>query len=316
MGSVRPRQQASALRRLRAWVGRRFAPRSAVGRWLWLLRLHGPFPALRTRRWATRLVGPQYRRSRRLIEIDITYACNLACDNCNRSVPQAPSSASIGAADLAARIAEWERDGTRWERVRLLGGEPTLHPEFFAMLNLLRNWRDRCSPEARIEVTTNGFGPKVAAALARIPADVTVNNSAKVGIGPGSEIFDSFNVAPRDLPAYAQADYSNGCRILKDCGMGLAPGGYYQCAVAAGIDRVLGLGAGRPALPAGDDEMRDQMKLLCGWCGHFKRELGRPLDGQVSSPSWDSAYAAWRLRRGRPPRGASLGSSPAAAPRP
>jgi Radical SAM superfamily/4Fe-4S single cluster domain len=312
----RPHPRAFALRRLRAWVGRRLTPRSAVGRWLWRLRLHGPFPELRTQAWVTRLIGPQYRRSRRLIEIDITYACNLACDNCNRSVPQAPSSASIGAADLAARIAEWERDETRWERVRLLGGEPTLHPEFLTMLELLRSWRDRCSPAARIEVTTNGFGPRVAAILASIPADVVVNNSAKESSGPGREIFDSFNVAPRDLPAYGGADYSNGCRILHDCGMGLAPGGYYQCAVAAGIDRVLGLGAGRPTLPSGDDEMRDQMKLLCGWCGHFKRELGRPLDGQVSSPSWESAYAAWRLTRGRPRPGAGQESSPAAPARP
>jgi len=312
----RTRPRASALRRLRAWVGRRLTPSSAIGRWLWRLRLHGPFPELRTRDWVTRLIGPQYRRSRRLIEIDITYACNLACDNCNRSVPQAPSSASIGAADLAARIAEWERDEMRWERVRLLGGEPTLHPEFPAMLDLLRSWRDRCSPNARIEVTTNGHGPRVAAILAAIPADVTVNNSAKEASGPGREIFDSFNVAPRDLPAYARADYSNGCRILHDCGMGLAPGGYYHCAVAAGIDRVLGLGAGRPALPAGEDEMRDQMKLLCGWCGHFKRELGRPLDGQISSRSWESAYAAWRLNRPRPRREAGQGSSPAAPARP
>jgi hypothetical protein len=276
------RPRPLALRSLRAWVGRCLTPRGAVGRRLWRLRLHGPFPELRTRAWVTRLIGPQYRRSRRLIEIDITYACNLACDNCNRSVPQAPSSASIGAAELAAWIAQWERDGARWERVRLLGGEPTLHPEFLTMLELLRNWRDRCSPKARIEVTTNGFGPKVAAILAAIPADVSVNNSAKQASGPGREIFDSFNVAPRDLPAYARADYSNGCRILHDCGMGLAPGGYYHCAVAAGIDR----------------------------------ELGRPLDGQVSSPSWEAAYAAWRLNRARPRPGAGQGSFPAAAARP
>jgi len=312
----RPRPRASALRRLRAWVGRRLTPRSAIGRRLWRLRLHGPFPELRTRTWVTRLLGPQYRRSRRLIEIDITYACNLACDNCNRSVPQAPSSTSIGAADLAARIAEWEREGTQWERVRLLGGEPTLHPEFLPMLELLRGWRDRCSPDSRIEVTTNGFGPRVAAILKSLPSDISVNNSAKEASGPDREVFDSFNVAPRDLPAYAQADYSNGCRILHDCGIGLAPGGYYQCAVAAGIDRVLGLGVGRPSLPSGDDEMRDQMKRLCGWCGHFKRELGRPLDGQLSSPSWEAAYAAWRLNRGRPRREAGQGSSPAVPARP
>lgn len=306
-----PETPAGPLRRLRSWLGRRFAPSGPLGRRLWLLRLHGPLPVLRTRRAVTRLLGPQYRRSRRRLEIDVTYACNLACDNCNRSVPQAPSSAALSAADLAGRIAEWERAGLRWERIRLLGGEPTLHPEFFAMLGLLRAWRDRCSPATRIEVTTNGFGPKVAAALARIPADIGVNNSAKDG--GEQETFDSFNIAPRDLPAYARADFANGCRILEDCGMGLTPSGYYQCAVAAGIDRVLGLEAGRTALPVSEDEMRDQMALLCGWCGHFKRELPGPLPGQVSSPSWERAYADWRLRRRPRAEGAQESSPPAPA---
>ncbi|MBV8687055.1 MAG: radical SAM protein [Alphaproteobacteria bacterium] len=308
--------EGTGWRRARSWLGRRFAPQSRLGAWLWRLRLHGPFPLLRTRRLATRLLGPQYDRSRRRLEIDITYACNLACDNCNRSVPQAPSSARLTAEQIGERAAEWEREGVRWERIRLLGGEPTLHPEFFAILDVLRRWRDRASPDTRIEVTTNGFGPHVASALARIPGDVAVNNSAKEATGAGPEMFASFNLAPRDLPAYADADFANGCRILKDCGMGLAPSGYYPCAVAAGIDRVLGLGAGRASLPPAGDELRDQMKLFCSWCGHFKRELPAPLGGQASSPSWEAAYAAWRLRRRAPRREGAPGSFPAAPERP
>ncbi|MBV9932054.1 MAG: radical SAM protein [Alphaproteobacteria bacterium] len=286
-------------RRAAAWLGRRFDPRGRLGRRVWHLRLHGPFPRLRTHRAVTAVLGPQYARSRRRIEIDLTYACNLACANCNRSVPQAPGSERMTPARIAAFVEESVQAGTRWERIRLLGGEPTLHPQFFVMLGQLRAYRDAHSPATRIEVTSNGFGPKVAAALARIPKDVHVNLSAKDETGREQAAFASFNVAPRDLPGYAGSDFANGCRIAADCGMGLAPSGYYPCAVAAGIDRVLGLGQGRAALPPEGDDMCDQMRRFCGWCGHFKRELEPAPDGQLSSPSWAAAYAAYAERRRR-----------------
>jgi hypothetical protein len=252
---------------------------------------------LRTHRLVTRVMGPQYARSRRRIEIDLTYACNLACANCNRSVPQAPGAERMTSARIAAFIDESVQAGTRWERIRLLGGEPTLHPDFFEILGQLRAYRDSHSPKTRLEVTSNGFGPKVAAALARVPSDVRINASEKDAQGGEQQAFASFNVAPRDLAAYGESDFANGCRIASDCGMGLGTKGYYPCAVAAGIDRVLGLDAGRPALPATGDEMRDQMRLFCSWCGHFKRDLETGMHGQQTSESWRDAYAAFAERR-------------------
>ena len=32
-----------------------------------------------------------------------------------------------------------------------------------------------------------------------------------------------------------------GCRVIKDCGLGLTPSGYYMCAIAGGIDRIFDL---------------------------------------------------------------------------
>ena len=39
----------------------------------------------------TKILGPQFTRSREFIEIDITYDCNLHCLGCNRSCTQAPT---------------------------------------------------------------------------------------------------------------------------------------------------------------------------------------------------------------------------------
>ena len=48
-------------------------------------------PMWRIRPGVTRLLGTEYKPNHECIEIDITYACNLGCHSCNRSVSQAPA---------------------------------------------------------------------------------------------------------------------------------------------------------------------------------------------------------------------------------
>jgi len=249
---------------------------------------------LRVQRPVTRALGPRHARSRDRIEIDITWACNLRCFNCNRSCEQAPTGEGMTLAQVEAFVADTVARGKRWARIRVLGGEPTLHPDFLAILDRLRAWRDDHAPEAVIEVVSNGHGERVLAALAQVPVDVRVENTAKVG---PRQPFQSFNVAPADLPAYRGADYANGCPVTSSCGIGLTAGGYYPCAVAGGIDRVVGLGMGRTNLPADDDDMIDQLDAFCRRCGCFKRLREDPLDRPLRSPLWEAAYGEWRRRQ-------------------
>jgi hypothetical protein len=47
------------------------------------------FGHLRVTHFATKILGFEYNQALRRIEIDLTYSCNLACPNCNRSCGQA-----------------------------------------------------------------------------------------------------------------------------------------------------------------------------------------------------------------------------------
>lgn len=254
-------------------------------------RLLVPYNRARVTRPVTRLLGPQYRRSLRRIEIDITYVCNLACHNCNRSVDQAPTPLHMSLAQIERFVAESVQQGVQWERIRLLGGEPTLHRQFFEILDCLRTYRRDFSPATQIVVATNGHGRKVCAVLERIPDDVLVENTSKTGNLQPS--FASFNVAPIDLEEYASADFTNGCAIIEDCGFGLTPSGYYPCAVAGNVDRVFGWNLGRKALPPDSDRMEDLLTKFCGHCGLFKRCVDRPLAGPLVSRTWQAAYARY-----------------------
>ncbi len=242
----------------------------------------------------TRWLGPRHVRSRARIELDVTWACNLRCFHCNRSCEQAPTGEGMTARQVARFVDESLARGQRWERIRVLGGEPTLHPELDALLAELLRYR-AAVPEVRIELVTHGWGERTRAALARLPPGIEVENTGKSG---PEQPFEAFNLAPADDPTWAGADFASGCSIPDVCGIGLGPYGYYPCAVAAGIDRVLGLDVGRAALPDPADTMEDQLRLLCRMCGHFQRAPATP-GGPTRSASWEAAYAAWRERRPR-----------------
>lgn len=289
-------------------------PRNSFGRstsfpvrWLWLGRawyaLRAGWRRLRISAAVTRLMGPQYRRSTDKIEIDITYLCNLHCLNCNRSVRQAREALHMPLDRVRAFVDDSIARGKRWSRIRVLGGEPTLHPEFLEIVDELRRYR-AWHPACVVEVVTNGHGGRVQARLQRLPSDVWVENSKK--LGPVQPSFGPFNLAPVDDPAYRHADYSNGCSIMHDCGMGLTPLGYYPCAVAGGIDRVIRRNLGRNELPDDGDGMETALRELCRLCGRFRdghyvpKNLRPALEEEKISPTWERLYGEWHEQRRKP----------------
>lgn len=271
----------------------------------WIYRLRAKWRHFRVGRLPTKLLGSQYTRSRNKIEIDITYACNLRCYNCNRSVRQAPERLHMPLAMVTDFVDSSISRKKQWKRIRVLGGEPTIHPEFQAIIGELLRYR-KSYPNCLIEVVTNGHGEPVEAQLAQLPKDIWVENSRKSSnIQPD---FGPFNDAPVDDPRYANKVFRNGCAIVEDCGMGLTPLGYYPCAVAGGMDRVLGETLGRESLPSDGDSMEDILESRCRLCGRFRdghyvpRNFRPPLTEERISPTWAKIYSEWRERKmdGRP----------------
>lgn len=250
--------------------------------------------AIRTSAIATRLFGYSHSPSVDLVEIDITFACNLMCLNCDRSCRQAPDGDRMSVDQILRFLEETRRVGRRWRRVRLLGGEPTLHPELDQILGVLLAWRDRESPDTEIELVSNGHGARVRRVLTDLPPGVKVKDTAKSGTFQPK--FEAFNIAPRDERLFGASDFRHGCWITQDCGVGLNAHGWYPCGVAGGIDRVIGHGVAQSTIPKDPEALRDALASSCAVCGHFRvgtwtDPTGRaPVTGEPRTRAWADAY--------------------------
>jgi len=241
----------------------------------------------------------RYIPNTRRIEIDITYACNLKCTGCDRSCTQAPEIKHLPLAAVEKLIQETESQNRVWESVHVLGGEPTLHPDFHKIIGVLDEWFQEHSPATELKVISNGYGKTVQEKLSLIPGHWHHDRSYKAS--PIQQHFEAFNQAPIDLKGWEHEDFSKGCWITEYCGVALTPQGYFPCAVAGGIERVMRFGHGLEFI--NDEALGDMLTGYCRYCGHFLQDGYRTranreeVDTGTLSPIWQHAYRQWRVER-------------------
>ena len=254
-----------------------------------LLRLKTPLVLLRKKN-----IIP-WNINKHAIEIELTTRCTLACYNCDRSVRQAPSNEDISIEQIKKFIDESIRLNWKWKNMTLIGGEPTLHPSFFEVLEVMKQYKD-FHPSCTFLLSTNGYGKTVTDILSQLPDWVQVRNSSKIS---NSNTFDTYNVAPIDSDTFKKHDFSKGCWICEDCGLGLTRYGFYPCGAGASIDRVFGFDIGIKKLGLVDDTLlREQLNLLCGYCGHFKgNDVEQKVTAEVMSKTWRNAYNKYKIEK-------------------
>lgn len=255
---------------------------------IWIL---GLFSFARSLKPVIHLLGPRFIRNPKIITLDITHSCNLLCYNCSRSCGEAPSDRKMTIDQIQKFIKESINRNMRWERIGVLGGEPCLHPNIFEILNLLSEYKKKFSPNSVLRVVTNGFGKKVNSVLTKIKEDykdIEIKNSLKKS---RSNEFIPLHIAPKDSSWSIFSDFSNGCSLL-ECGINLTPFGYYVCAPAGTIDRVLGSNYGRKKLPSYDDKMLNQLSFFCRFCGAFI--YFKYVYTPKMSPTWNIMYDKYK----------------------
>jgi hypothetical protein len=223
------------------------------------------------------------------IQLEITTKCNLRCPNCDRNCATAPSDECMTAAQVGRFVKEsldWHTKlDHSWNRIDILGGEPTLHPELDKILALLHDYK-KAVPKCKMRFTTNGTGRRVRKRLAKLPKWLKVRNSAKE---KGKPDFEAANLAPADK----DINRVQACSIPWRCGLALTRYGYYLCGAGASISRVFGIDVAMPSL---DDltleALRRQQAQLCRLCGHSRSTMEKTQE-QKTSKSWQQAFDSY-----------------------
>lgn len=231
----------------------------------------------------------------RALELDITYACNMSCTQCNRALGLLPSKAMMTVKQVSGILRESSRLSQPYTDIRILGGEPTLHPHLFAILDEAFLYKS-VVPDSTVSLWSHGYGNKVQERLDALPSWLEVKKSPKLPI-VGSEQFDTFLAAPVDHTDENSAAFYDGCSYIGPgrTGVGVTVYGIYVCPVAGAIDRVVGLDVGlRNLSEVTMEAFRKQCDSLCRYCGHFLVDSGLNFDRKTISPTWRKFREAYR----------------------
>jgi len=212
-----------------------------------------------------------------ILDLITTSGCNSMCFDCSQMCRQAPARERITLDQVKKMITESIKAKRKWKKIVVSGGESTLEDNFFKILELLREYRQKHNKRVKLVLLTNGRGEKVKKILKSVPQDIRVLNSKKTG--SYHPAFISINAAPIDHPLFQNANFKAGCRLTRQCGGALNWNGYYCCSTASAIDRIMGFGMGRKKLPPRSEQFLDQKDVLCRFCGNFlscdyKKEKG------------------------------------------
>lgn len=235
----------------------------------------------------------------RVIELCLTYRCNVQCANCSNLCTQAPAGAEWDLPfDEIRRFVEesialkWE-----WDKIVLHGGEPTLRTDIVEVAREVMRIREY-RPSCELEICTNGTNSDICQQVQDLGWHAGIAPKHGAGLTPtGDPVrYIPVNESPLDLGL----QHDRECFQSYRCGICLNRDGYWPCSPMAAAARVFGyeseiesvdeLGAYAVGL------FDDYLLRHCGHCG-FSLPGRRLVTEQTSTETWSKLFANYNRRR-------------------
>jgi len=192
---------------------------------------------------------------------------------------------------------DWE-----WERIRILGGEPTLHPQLHEIAAEIARYTARF-PKVFLQVLSNGRGKWAREKdwLTRAGWNVHVEGPKTKGITP--DWFTNTRIVPVDRNPKVGILPPCGIFAIRGCGIGLTRHGYFLDGAGASIARVAGYDIGVMSLKDVTwNAMLGQATILCRVCGHWNPPDGRVVQkvsetGRIMGKFWSEVLHAYHTKK-------------------
>lgn len=242
------------------------------------------------------------------IELEINTACDLACFGCDRFSDVASKGVPNMTVGQVSRFVDESIElGWRWERIRLLGGEPTIHPQFRECCEQIMRYR-ASYPDVFLQVLSNGQGKYTQYKRYCEDNRISLHTELKQkGVQP--PWFNNTRIVPADRDPSVGAIEPCGIYGPHGCGIGLTRHGYFMDGTAASIARVAGYDIGCMTLAeVTHKNMMGQAGVICRVCGHWNPRDATPdngkvvtqlvsLTGHVTGDFWTRTLAAYNTSK-------------------
>ena len=224
-------------------------------------------------------------------EFDITYECNLSCKWCERLCGTKFRKPDVITPKMMRKYCDIINPYiTSHSRITILGGEPTLHPQLFEVLDIaLEMLRPKLA--IPIYILSNGSGSKINSILDQIRVKYVTQDNLLLAHGfldyailkdstdqfcivcsktkEGNQWAETHHLpiyaAPIDYPSNI-LNYSEDCPCRRYCGYGVTPYGIYICSTGApAIPSIFKLGNGWDHFPTPREE-EEQAQKFCKYC--------------------------------------------------
>lgn len=206
--------------------------------------------------------------------LNITFACDNACVGCNRACfLKPPHTPAMTRERLMHFFAEVQSNGIRLKRMRIIGGEPTLHPEFTEIVAMVANYARSTGSGCRVRLYSTTRTERAKRLVAEVKREF-----------PNLKLFIDEKEGPTTFPPltrYIFVDPKDAgincpwpCPIMGGrgmCGYGVDQLGYSLCPTAGTIDTLLGLNSRAKELRQmlDPDFVRWQAETVCAECGNY-----------------------------------------------
>jgi hypothetical protein len=248
------------------------------------------------------------------IEIQVMLACNWDCPACDQfsQFPQITwvKKGTMTVAQIEYFAQEMRTTNSYFGRVRLVGGEPSLHPKLPAIVDLL-NQLVAEGHVGQLEIVTNGSHPEKIQA-ARGAAALRVRTS-------GNSEKEKHHTANLLHTPVSLGYEGKACSAPWHCGISLNTYGYFPCSSGAGIARVEDwMKWQRLTLPTcvkpcnAVRETWPDLESLCGHCYHALKSEDKVkcgLDAAKNEPGEHIKPILDEWKAGRQPTWAVYGAS-------
>lgn len=236
----------------------------------------------------------EYESNFGIVELCLTYRCNVRCDNCSNLCTQAPFEGDLTAERVREFLLDSEESGHVWGMITLHGGEPVLNPEAMKIAEILSEYRKRTG--CKLWLLTNNSSPAVRRAVTMInhrydiPLGVSTKRGRNIDASGNPIEYVAVNESPSDLGI----GHDLGCFQTANCGVCYNYLGYFPCSPMAAAARVFGYSPTATSFKGLTGEAcREALALHCKHCG-FSAQGRRRVVNQVTSLTWDALLLAYK----------------------